>query len=104
MYLVDVVLALPSLHPSTVLEKLFIIMNCCQFICAFFVLSCITTLFVGRCSKPENPANGQVTVTSSSYAAYACESGYQLVGEQTRTCQNNGQWSGQAPTCVTVGM
>ena len=35
-------------------------------------------------------------------ASYTCNSGYELVGQSTRTCQSNGQWSGDAPTCTQI--
>ena len=35
-------------------------------------------------------------------AIYSCNSGYKLVGQSTRTCQNNGKWSGDAPTCTQI--
>ena len=40
------------------------------------------------------------SLTTNSTATYTCESGYQLTGDQTRTCQNSGLWSGQAPRCI----
>ena len=57
------------------------------------------------CSTLPNPADGVVTwngLTSGSTANYTCSSGYQLTGDQTRTCQNTGIWSGQAPTCTRM--
>ena len=55
----------------------------------------------GPCSTLTNPSNGVVTwtgLTSGSTATYTCNSGYELIGNTVRTCQN-GRWSGQAPTC-----
>ena len=34
-----------------------------------------------------------------SNASYTCETGYMLNGDMTRMCQDNGDWSGSAPTC-----
>ena len=48
------------------------------------------------------PTNGTVTVngvTTGDTAVYSCDEGYVLVGDMTRTCMNNSQWSGAAPTC-----
>ena len=38
--------------------------------------------------------------TPGEIATYFCNDGYQLVGNTTRTCQENGEWSGQPPECV----
>ena len=54
------------------------------------------------CSQP-SIANGVVSVTgqrSGDTATYTCDSGYELVGSATRTCQADGSWTGSAPTCV----
>ena len=55
------------------------------------------------CGALTNPANGQVSHTSGTAfeqnATYSCNTGYNLVGDSTRTCQATGQWSGSAPTC-----
>ena len=37
--------------------------------------------------------------TAGAVASYECVAGYTLVGSATRTCQNNGSWSGSEPTC-----
>ena len=58
-----------------------------------------------RCGGLSNPSNGQVRITNDvpgSTATYTCNSGYTLVGGETRTCQNDGTWSGSAPTCTRV--
>ena len=54
------------------------------------------------CDRLDNPSNGHVIltgVTVNSVATYICSSGFVLVGEDTRTCQPNGEWSGQEPVC-----
>ena len=63
---------------------------------------CMHLNSAGVCSELSSPTNGQVTwtgLTSGSTANYTCDSGYQLIGEQTRTCLSTGMWSGQEPTC-----
>ena len=55
-----------------------------------------------RCSELPNPTNGRVDQQGNrpgDRALYACTTGYELVGQSLRTCQNNGQWSGEAPSC-----
>ncbi len=46
--------------------------------------------------------SGKVVLTGTtvgSTATYSCNKGYVLFGEQTRTCQYSGQWSGEEPYC-----
>ena len=55
------------------------------------------------CGNLTDPANGQVDHTAGTTlgqtATYSCDTGYNLVGDSTRTCQAAGEWSGSAPTC-----
>ena len=54
------------------------------------------------CGSLNNPLNGQVTLTDTtvgSTATYECDSGFTLVGNEERTCQDDGTWSGTDPTC-----
>ena len=55
-----------------------------------------------ECSTLSNPSNGRVNQQGDrpgDRARYTCNSGYELVGQSIRTCQNNGEWSGDAPIC-----
>ena len=69
--------------------------GCCS--CASLFLT------VADCNALPDPANGQVThtagTTEGQTATYNCDTGYNLVGVSTRTCQANGEWSGSASTC-----
>ena len=60
-------------------------------------------LTVVDCDILTAPANGQVHHTAGTRlgqtATYSCNTGYNLVGNSTRTCQARGVWSGRAPTC-----
>ena len=55
------------------------------------------------CGNLNDPVNGSVTHTSGTTfgqtATYTCNTGYNLVGDSTRTCEATGEWSGSAPTC-----
>ena len=54
------------------------------------------------CGNLDRPRFGRVVMTGitfGSIATYSCQIGYRLVGESTRTCQANRQWSGVAPVC-----
>ena len=58
------------------------------------------------CGNLTHPANGQVNLTAGTSlgqtVTYSCNTGYNLVGDSTRTCQATGNWSGSAPTCEGV--
>ena len=54
------------------------------------------------CGNLNDPSNGQVTLTGTtvgSLATYQCNSGFSLVGNMERTCQDDGSWSGTDPIC-----
>ena len=56
-----------------------------------------------ECPSLSPPANGQVDVSGlrpGSLARYSCNPGFSLSGAVIRTCQNNGQWNREAPTCI----
>ncbi|XP_066265715.1 E-selectin-like isoform X2 [Branchiostoma lanceolatum] len=50
--------------------------------------------------------NGQITASngfcSGNDAQFSCDPGYELVGRSTVTCQGNGSWDGEIPTCERV--
>ena len=54
-----------------------------------------------------NPANGNVSCTSSrtgvgyegDTCSFTCNTGYELTGSDTRTCQSDGSWSGSDTVC-----
>ena len=54
------------------------------------------------CPNLENPENGRVTVTGSSFQAqaqYECNDGFRLNGLDVLVCLISGQWSSLPPTC-----
>ena len=58
-----------------------------------------------RCPSLDPPQNGQVVVsglTSGSTATYSCLGGFSLVGNEVRTCLENGIWSSVPPFCRQV--
>ena len=59
---------------------------------------------VVNCEALTRPPNGQVDTSSGTtynqVATYSCDTGYNLVGSSSRTCQTNGMWSSTAPVCV----
>ena len=55
-----------------------------------------------ECQALLNPPNGRVTTTGiilGSIAIYNCDFGYSAVGNITRVCLSNGNWSGSVPIC-----
>lgn len=59
-------------------------------------------VFTANCGGLLDPTNGQVSTsgtTEGSIATYSCNNGYHVVGNTSRTCGSNRQWSGNAPTC-----
>ena len=58
-------------------------------------------LTVVDCGTLTNPVNGQVSHTAGTTfgqtANYSCDTGYNLVGNSLRTCQDTGVWSGSTP-------
>ena len=55
------------------------------------------------CGTLTDPANGQVNHTAGTTfeqtATYSCDTGYNLMGNNTRTCEATGEWSWSEPTC-----
>ena len=63
------------------------------------------------CPLLDNPANGKrdCSLGGNEVAYYkdscnfSCDTGYELTGSDTRTCQGNGSWNGTAITCSRRG-
>ena len=54
------------------------------------------------CGDLDPPANGEVDLSGTvfgSQAIYSCDRLFRLVGPETRTCLENGEWSISAPIC-----
>ena len=63
-------------------------------------------LFLLDCGVPASPADGNVHSPSTTYgseASYSCNTGYNMNGAATRTCQAGGTWNGSVPTCDIAG-
>ena len=56
------------------------------------------------CAELSDPENGTVSQpterTVDSVATYACNGNLQLVGADNVTCQINGTWSAEEPSCA----
>ena len=55
------------------------------------------------CPPLSPPSNGKVMFSDTrpfSSATYTCDSGFGLVGQSVRTCEQSGSWSREPPVCV----
>lgn len=56
-----------------------------------------------NCGQPPVPNYGQVDqshlISYGNSIHYSCQNGFLLSGQSNRTCQSNGQWSGNIPVC-----
>ena len=67
---------------------------------------CVASSHAATCEGLNNPGFGTVTVLGQSVgdtATYECRTGFDLVGQLTRTCTQtspgSANWSGEAPIC-----
>ena len=63
----------------------------------YFYLSAVVD-----CGSLEDPDNGQVDFSNTTFestANYTCDLGHNLNGNSTCTCEANGEWSGDPPSC-----
>ncbi|XP_019620833.1 PREDICTED: uncharacterized protein LOC109467329 [Branchiostoma belcheri] len=60
------------------------------------------TCTLNQCPLLTAPTNGAVTGTNfyQDVATFTCDTGYNLVGSSTLTCQADATWSGATPTCT----
>ncbi|MEE6459030.1 hypothetical protein FKM82_000515 [Ascaphus truei] len=57
------------------------------------------------CGQPSVLINGHVTGNEYTYGKHVecrCDEGYNLDGENNRTCLENGSWSGPTPFCLAI--
>ena len=62
------------------------------------------TYSVIRCEEELTITDGTVTFSNLNFngseASFTCNEGYKLMGELMATCQENGEWSTNAPHCI----
>ncbi|XP_041117630.1 sushi, von Willebrand factor type A, EGF and pentraxin domain-containing protein 1 isoform X2 [Polyodon spathula] len=66
-----------------------------------FAIQCIPV----RCAKPSSIDKGYVSGTNYSFGAvvaYSCIRGFYIKGDKKRTCEANGEWGGNLPTCQPI--
>ena len=64
-----------------------------------FMIPLIYLYIAVDCGSLSDPGNGIVDASNTTFmntATYTCNTGYNLTGDTTRTCQANGTWSGTA--------
>ena len=62
-----------------------------------------STATIVDCGSLASPSSGSVSASSTTdgaAATYSCFAGYALTGSAIRICQQNGMWSGTAPSCA----
>ena len=62
----------------------------------------ISHIAQGVCPELEDPEYGEVNYCETEVgdiACYCCCDDYELVGDEERTCQADGSWSGDEPVC-----
>uniref|UniRef100_A0A8C6SFC2 Fibulin 7 n=1 Tax=Neogobius melanostomus TaxID=47308 RepID=A0A8C6SFC2_9GOBI len=66
---------------------------------------CNKTIYQTTCPKLDAPTNGRKLGKSQSVGHevhFLCDPGYELVGAESRLCQESLVWSGQQPTCRDI--
>ena len=69
------------------------------------VLTVILTIV--NCPPLNSPINGMINCSLGDYrykdtCSFTCNTGYELSGNDTRTCQSNGNWSGLPVSCIIM--
>ena len=61
---------------------------------------------ITACDQLNDPSHGSVStpdgIAFEATAIYSCESGFELEGEATSTCQADGTWSSLHPQCLRI--
>ena len=72
-----------------------------------FIYHCYICIFIVNCLLLGDLNNGMITCALRdggvpSYqdtCSFTCNTGYELTGNDTRTCQSNGSWGGSDVSC-----
>ena len=62
---------------------------------------------ITACDQLNDPVHGSVStpdgIVFEATATYSCESGFELEGKATATCQADRTWSSPQPECLRIG-
>ena len=75
------------------------------YILTFASISECPTLSIenGMVQYDRDPSSS-AAITGGTVATYSCADGYELVGEEKRTCLVDGTWTGTEPQCIGIRM
>ena len=70
-----------------------------------YVLLVSVTIAIGiNCPSLDDPIGGNVEIMTAEdgtmTSEYTCNQGYRLIGNAVRSCQADGTWNGNEPTCT----
>ena len=63
----------------------------------------VALILLGFCPVLTDPDNGTVFTTGNTVgdvAMYICDREYEIVGDDMRTCLDDGTWNGSVPICT----
>ena len=80
----------------------------------YFKIFLIVHIFahcIVACPLLDAPSNGTIDCilggggepNPGEYCTFACDDGYELLGSVTRTCRDDGNWSGNSNVCTKKG-
>ena len=75
-----------------------------KFINSFHLLSLSLAFNCGTLSAPSNGQVDDSVTTFGAEAVYVCNEGFNLLGDDRRTCSLTRQWSGMPPECQRKGL
>ncbi|XP_062499001.1 fibrillin-2-like [Corticium candelabrum] len=61
-----------------------------------------TLIDCGGLATPSQGTKSSSQTTCRTTVAFSCNSGFRLNGSSSRTCQNNGRWSGNSSSCIDI--
>ena len=72
----------------------------CSYFDVFPLLECTALSVTGGIVHYDTEPSSSGNITNWITATYSCVNGYELVGEENRTCLVDGTWTGTEPLCT----